>query len=161
MRSFLAPILAALFVSACGDDTVYDDFATEIRVRAPSGFNAVVEQEKRFRISQEPTFARFVSIDAARIGVAAPAGADLSAIESIEVYVLDGEEMTLVASGNSFAPDERFRELDVVFDADLRDFVGADSRFRMLFVVEPSSWYRPFPAEGVSITARARIAIDL
>lgn len=162
----LAPMalamLCMLTLSACLQNEIIDDLSTEITITEPGQAGASYDVRKRFRFSRNPSDASGITLDGALMTVLSPVDADLSYIQRLTVLVEtpDGEEIE-VAMGEGFITGERLAELEVLYDGDLRGFVRDDSRIVLIFRVEPSAWVRPFPEDGLTVLARASVAIEL
>lgn len=163
VRAFLAFGLLALFsTSACVGESIVDDISTELTITEPGSPGTRLEIRKRFRFSHDPALARGVYFEEARLQVIEPFDVDLSVIHRVEVFAIhpvDGP--VLVAVGDGFEPGENFALAEIVYEEDLREFAGDDSRITFSFFLEASAWARPFPAEGVTLLAAASIGIDI
>lgn len=166
VRDALAPVaiiaLLALAVGGCLQNEIIDDLSTEITITEPGQAGASYDVRKRFRFSRNPADASGITLAGASMTVLAPEGADLSYIQRLTVLVEspEGDEVE-VAMGEGFVAGERLSELDVIYNDDLRGFVRDDARIVLIFRVEPSVWVRPFPEDGLTILARASVAIEL
>lgn len=153
---------ALLPLSGCLDASIVDDLATEVRISGTGQPGAAYEVRKRFRFSRSPLDASGISLAGGRLTILAPDGADLSFLHRLSVYVETADfERVLLAQGEAFEAGARYSEMDIVYPDDLRQFVGQDSRITLVFVLEPSAWYRPFPADGITVLARASVLIEL
>jgi len=163
-RRIVATAICALVMSGMGclQNTVSDDFSTELTVFAPGTAGQAYEIRKRFRFSRSPQDARAIRLESAFISVVEPEDIDLSFIQSITVYVeLENGERVWLATGGGFGPDERFGLVTDTNTDDLRAFVRPDARITLVFEVTPSSWYRNYPEGGITLLAKASLIIEI
>ncbi len=162
LRGFIALIVLSFTASACVGESIVDDISTELTITDPGPPGTRLEIRKRFRFSHDPALARGVFFEEARLQVIEPFDVDLSVIHRVEVFAIhpvDGP--VLVAVGDGFEPGENFAFAEIVYDDDLREFAGDDSRITFSFFLEASAWARPFPVDGVTLLAAASIGIDI
>lgn len=159
----LASVFAlSLALASCVSESINDDISTELTISSPGAPGQWLEIRKRFRFSHDPAQARGVYFDSARLQILAPVDADLSFISRLHVYAIhpDGGSV-LVATAEGLTPGTRVAAFDIVYDDDLREFAGDDSRIAFSFRIEPSVWVRPYPPEGFTVLAVASIDIEI
>jgi hypothetical protein len=159
LAALVLPVAVAL-LSGCLDTVIIDDLATEVRLGNAGVAGEGYEVRKRFRFSRPPNDAARIEVDGGLLSILAPVGADLSFLHRLTVWIEspDGERV-LLATGEDFPAGARYSPMRVDFTDDLRGFVGQDARATLIFRVEPSAWYRPFPADGITVLAKATVAI--
>lgn len=162
LLSFALLGFVAVFSQGCLESQIIDDLATEVRIGSPGVAGEGYEVRKRFRFSRSPIDAAAIELDGGLLSILAPTGADLSFLHRITVWVEapDGQRV-LLATGEDFPAGARYSPMRVDFADDLRPFVTADARVTLVFRVEPSAWYRPFPPDGITVLAKATVAISL
>jgi hypothetical protein len=162
LTSVVFAALVAVFAQGCLETEIIDDLATEVRLGNPGVAGEGYEVRKRFRFSRSPLDAAAIELDGGLLSILAPTGADLSFLHRVTVWVEtpDGERI-LLATGEDFPAGARYSPMRIDFADDLRPFVTADARVTLVFRVEPSAWYRPFPPDGITVLAKATVAISL
>jgi hypothetical protein len=158
----LVAALVAVCASGCFTTEIIDDISTEIRIESTDFSADVVEVRKRFRFTYDPGDASGLYLLDARMAALDPSGIDLSMIHRISIYVVDTDDQrTLVAFGEGFEEGQTNDTLEIAYFDDLRRFARDDSRVVFVFAVEPSPWGRPFPDEGITLSAVASLEIQL
>lgn len=166
-RLFSLMILALVALgttTACGLDEFDEEFDTEFTVPQPKeGFFGLepFSKTKRFKLGSDPADAERAVFRKATIQIVAPDNADLSILDSLEVYVEEPDGQTLLATAEAFVPGERVRNLDIVFKDDIRGFVSSDQRVEMTWVVYPSTFAPPWPEDGLTIRTDVTIRIEV
>lgn len=151
-------------LSACGLSEFDDEIDTQFTVPQPKEGIFGLEpftKTKRFKLGSDPNDAERATFKRARIQVLAPPTSDLSIIDRIEVHADVDGELTLLAQAEGFVPDERLRNLEVVFKDDIRGFVTPDNRVTMVFVVFPSTFAPSWPESGITIKADVTVRIEV
>ncbi len=167
LRLALALALVAVMsmTTACGLNDFTDEIDTEFTIPKPKENIFGLEpysKTKRFKLGSDPKDADKAEFTKARLSVLAPANADLSFIDALEVYVeQEGQQPVLLADAEGFAPGERARNLNVVYKGDIRGFVTDDRRVSLTWVVYPSTFAPEWPEDGIQIRTEATVLITV
>lgn len=164
--SALVLLMATVLVitSGCGLSEFDDEIDTQFTVPQPKEGIFGLEpftKTKRFKLGSDPKDAERATFKRARIQVLAPPLSDLSILDKIEVYADVDGVLTLLADAEGFVPDERLRNLDIVFKDDIRGFVTPDNRVTLVFVVFPSTFAPSWPEGGITIKADVTVRIEV
>jgi hypothetical protein len=153
----LAPTLA------CSTETrITDDFSTEVTLVSPGRIGEDFSVRKRFRFSVTPADARRLTFRGGLLIALDPPGTDLTFLHRLTVLVEDADGVqTELAEATDFEEGQRYVQMDVLFDDDLRELVTPDGRVTLVFRIEPSAWYGAFPRAGITVLARASLEILL
>ncbi len=151
-------------MTGCGLSEFDEEIDTQFTVPKPKSGVFGLEpftKTKRFTLGSDPGDAERVTITRARIQVLAPLSSDLSILDRLEVYVEKDSELTLLGEATGFAPQERLRNLDIVFKDDIRSFVTEENKVVLVFVVFPSTFAPTFPEDGITLQADMTVRIEL
>jgi len=164
LRSIMAALALALMGGCSTENVITDDFSTELTIVAAGNPGDDFEIRKRFRFSTSPAEARGFEVVDGLIAVLEPQGQDLTFLHRLSVYAEspDGTERVLLAVADDFEAGENWSVVRPALDEDIREYVAADSRLTLVFVVEPNAFLTAeFPENGITVLARAAVEILL
>jgi len=157
-------LVAPSLLVGCGLAEFDEDIDTQFTVPKPAeglfGLDPFAKT-KRFKLGTDPADAERATFKSASIQVLAPAGADLSIMDRVEVHADLGGELTLLGEAEGFSPGEKVRHFDIVFRDDIRRFVTKDKRVVLVFVVFPSAFASKWPEDGITIRADVTVRVEL
>ncbi|MDX9720469.1 MAG: hypothetical protein RBU37_06970 [Myxococcota bacterium] len=127
--------------AGCDVSLFHDAISTTVEIPA-TDVASMVATTKRFRFERDIAAASSAVMYQAWVSVDSPSSFDLSFLSSVDIYAVipDSSERTLLVRGVSFAPGERFRHLDIVFDEDLRHLV-VDQRVTLEWELMPNQLF--------------------
>jgi hypothetical protein len=160
LTAILLVAFAALALgSGCDFGTFEQDFDTELQIYDPGPHLNFVEVQKRFRFSRDPADADRVTILNGSLEVLAPPGSDFRFLDSLEVYVVRGDERLLIASTGVFDPRRSRMPLIIDYAGDLRGWT-VDRRVSLTFVAYPVRTFLGWPQGGFTVRAVVTLEVE-